>query len=163
MDATAGSDAEAGQTDTGGDESQPPDAGATPEPSYGTPCPAGQRIGSFEVAHWDFYSAVAGEVAEGVIPLTVLQLVHEQGDCRLMRKENPFCDPPCGAGQLCDHDSTCIAYPANISVGEVTVSGLAKPITMQPKRNWRKSTLRRRSRWQRWNLCRPRLMSSRRR
>ena len=102
------------------------------DPVYGTPCPDNTRVGAFEIAHWDFYSSVAGEVAEGVIPLTVLQPVAQVGDCRLLRKENPFCDPPCGAGQLCDHDGSCVPYPANQSVGSVTVTGLKVPVSMEP-------------------------------
>ncbi len=120
--------------DIGDDVSQDVE-GDTGEPAGwtgNTECQNGERIGKFEVAHFDFYGWVSGEVASGVIPLTVLQPVAEEGPCRLMRKENPFCDPPCAGGQLCDHDGSCVPYPANQSVGEVTVSGLAQPVTMTP-------------------------------
>lgn len=96
------------------------------------PCPLGQRVGLVEVAHWDFYASVTGEVAEGVIPLTVLQLVKEEAGCQLLQKVNPFCDPACGPGQLCKHDGTCIPYPENQSVGTMTVDGLYVPVSMEP-------------------------------
>ena len=110
------------------------DAGPSPEVLYGESCESAERIGQFLVAHEEFYAQVSGEVAAGVIPLTVLQEVETQGDCRLMRKENPFCEIPCQAGELCDHDGTCVDYPENKSVGSVTVSGLKDgDVVMEPK------------------------------
>ncbi len=107
------------------------------EAAYGAPCEQNSLVGHFQVTHDETggfaYSAITGTVAEGVIPLTVLQLVEEVGDCALMQKVNPFCDPPCGAGELCEHGGTCIPYPANVDVGSVTVTGLVEsPITMEP-------------------------------
>ena len=110
------------------------DTGQAAAVVYGTPCGLATRIGHFYVAHEEFYAQVSGEVAEGVIPLTVLQEVESEGDCRLLQKKNPFCDPGCGAGALCDHDGTCIPYPENKSVGDVTVSGLTDgELVMEPK------------------------------
>jgi hypothetical protein len=111
-----------------------PDVPDAPSVVYGTPCESATQIGEFQVAHEDFYAQVSGAVAEGVIPLTVLQEVESEGDCRLLQKKNPFCDPGCGAGALCDHDATCIPYPENKSVGAVTVSGLTDgELVMEPK------------------------------
>lgn len=107
------------------------DAAIGHEPN-GEACPLEQRVGYFEVAHWEFYASVAGHVTNGVVPLEVLQAKEQEGNCRLMRKENPFCDPPCGAGQLCNHDGTCLAYPENQSVGTVTVDGLLVDVQMEP-------------------------------
>ena len=110
----------------------PKDTGDPVEPVYGTPCPHDQVVGNFEAANWDFYASVTGEVRDGVIPLTVLQLRKEIGDCRLMQKTNPFCNPPCEGGQACTHDGKCIAFPANQSVGTVTIDGMLKGVTMEP-------------------------------
>lgn len=141
-DATASEDTTGGggTDDTTGGVTDTSDNFGHPLPTtaaYGTPCEQNSRIGHFQVTHDETggfaYSAVTGTVAEGVIPLTILQLVEEVGDCKLMQKVNPFCDPPCTAGQLCDHGGQCIPYPANVNVGDVTVTGLAEsPIIMEP-------------------------------
>ena len=96
------------------------------------PCPLNERVGRFDIADHGLYAAVNGNVADGVIPLTVLQPVGEDGDCVLMMKTNPFCDPPCAAGELCNHDNTCHPFPANRDIGTVTVEGLKVPISMEP-------------------------------
>jgi hypothetical protein len=96
------------------------------------PCPLASRLGGFEVTHEAAYSSVSGSVADGVVPDTILDLVGESGPCQLLRRNNPYCDPPCGAGQACDHDGTCIPYPSNVGVGTVTISGLLAPVEMEP-------------------------------
>ena len=116
--------------DAGPVDSGPVDAGG--EVTLAGECPLASRVGHFDVGHEDFYSIMAGEVAEGVIPLTVLQLVKEEGSCRLLQKVNPFCEDPCGPGELCNHDGKCIPYPENKSVGTVTIDGLLVPVSMEP-------------------------------
>lgn len=102
------------------------------EATYGEACPLNSRVGHFQITHDEFYAAVTGTVASGVIPLTVLQPVLQSGDCVMLRKVNPFCDPPCGGGDLCDHDGSCIPYPSNQNVGNVSVSGtLKEPLVME--------------------------------
>jgi hypothetical protein len=97
------------------------------------PCPLGTRVGAFEVGHYEFYAAVTGTVKDGIIPLEVLQPVLDEGDCRLLRKENPFCDPPCGGGEVCDHSGECLPHPKNVPVGEVSVTGLVEdPLVLEP-------------------------------
>ena len=102
-------------------------------------CPLNTRVGTFEMTHaksGDFdYAAASGEIASGVIPLTVLQEAGSLGSCRLMQKKNPFCDPSCAAGELCDHDNSCVAYPDSLAVGTVTVQGLVETLVMEPKSN----------------------------
>lgn len=106
------------------------DTVAPKEGPNGQACPLDKRVGRFEIAHWEFYGAVAGQVTTGVIPLEILQAKEVSGDCRLMRKENPFCDPPCAAGQLCTHGGACSDYPANQSAGVISVDGLLVPVAM---------------------------------
>jgi hypothetical protein len=76
------------------------------------------------------YSSVSGTVADGVVPITILEEVGVEGGCRLMRRNNPFCDPPCGAGTTCDFDGSCIPYPDNQDLGTVTVGGMDVPVVM---------------------------------
>lgn len=109
--------------DTTGDPE--PDVAGEPEPEVlADACPLNSRVGSLQVSHNEFYSAVVAEVKDGVIPLTVLQPVTELEGCHLLQKVNPFCDPTCGGGEVCDHDGTCIPHPINIPVGTVTMTGL---------------------------------------
>ena len=118
----------------------PPADTTGPTPEYGTPCVPAERVGTVIVSHEpyspgspDYYAAVTAEVADGVTPLTILQLELEQGECRLMRKVNPFCAAPCGPLEVCNHDGVCLAAPQNRSIGTVTVTGLAEdPVVLEP-------------------------------
>jgi hypothetical protein len=96
------------------------------------PCPLDQRLGSFEIAHRELYSAVTGAVADSVNPTTILQPVLDEGDCVLLRKVNPFCDPPCVAGEICSTAGTCIDAPRQKSVGTVVIDGLLIDVAMEP-------------------------------
>jgi hypothetical protein len=129
VETSTGEETETGQEsgeETGGDDFAPT-------------CALDVRLGGFIIGNYetDGYSTVSGSVAEGVIPLTVLQPKEFEEGCQLLQKDNPFCDPPCGAGQLCDHDGGCVPYPENREVGTVTVTGLnvGGPIVMEPKNN----------------------------
>lgn len=96
------------------------------------PCALADRVGGFSVAMEASYTAFSGTVTDGVVPVTVLEQVGGEGDCVLLRRNNPFCDPPCSPGQTCDFDGMCIPYPVNHDVGTVSVSGLAKAIELPP-------------------------------
>jgi len=48
-----------------------------------------------------------------------------------MRRNNPFCDPVCSAGEICTHDSECIPHPENLSAGLIKVSGLSDSLTLE--------------------------------
>ncbi len=95
-------------------------------------CELADRVGSFLVGMEADYTAFSGSVADGVVPVSVLEQVGEDGDCILLRRNNPFCDPLCMPGQTCDFDGNCIPYPANHDVGVVSVSGLAQPVMLDP-------------------------------
>jgi hypothetical protein len=92
------------------------------------PCDAADHVGGFSVAMEASYTAFSGSVADGVVPVTVLEQVGGEGDCVLLRRNNPFCNPTCSPGQTCDFDGTCIPYPVNQDLGTVSVSGLATPV-----------------------------------
>ena len=95
-------------------------------------CPLDRRFGGFSVDVLPDYSLVAGTVADAVNPITVLTPMAAQGDCRLLRRENPFCDPLCEAGQVCNLDEECVPFPSNQDLGRVTVGGLSADVVMQP-------------------------------
>jgi hypothetical protein len=95
-------------------------------------CALDIHVGGFLAGYEETYSAFSGSVADGVVPLNVLQQVNEDGSCRLMRRNNPFCDPGCAAGETCDFDGNCLPYPVNRDVGVVTVTGLEKDVMLEP-------------------------------
>jgi len=94
------------------------------------PCALDEKVGHFEIAHRELFSAVTGEVSDSVNPLRVLETVEEQGDCRILRQNNPFCDPPCSAGEICSRVEECIPYPRAINVGPVKIVGLTSNIEL---------------------------------
>jgi hypothetical protein len=47
------------------------------------------------------------------------------GGCRLLRRENFFCDPGCGAAEVCGAGGQCSPLPEKQDVGSIRVSGLA--------------------------------------
>ncbi len=96
-------------------------------------CPLDQRVGVFEIAHREMFSAITSNgVADAVTPNTVFEEVHRDGDCVFMQKVNPFCDPPCSAAQTCNNDDSCIDRPQTRSVGAVAVTGLLAEVEMEP-------------------------------
>ncbi len=96
-------------------------------------CALVDRVGLFSVVHEPDYSAVDGEISNGVIPTAVLEETVAEGGCRLLKRENPFCDPPCSAGEVCTQEGTCIAYPERQDTGTITVEGLDVDVVMEPR------------------------------
>jgi len=98
------------ESEPGGDDPSPEDNhghSLATSPVFGEACPQNSRVGHFQVTHDEFYAAVTGTVASGVIP-------------------------PCSGGELCEHDGSCIPYPANQNLGSVQVSGtLKEPLVME--------------------------------
>jgi hypothetical protein len=102
-------------------------------PMFRGACPLADRVGGFVLAMEPDYTAFSGAVADGVVPSTVLEPVGEGDGCTLLRRNNPFCDPPCQPGTTCDFDGACIAYPANHSVGTLALTGLTHgEVTVEP-------------------------------
>lgn len=92
----------------------------------------GTAVGTFLIEAQEIFSLVDGAVADAVVPTSVLDEVGHEGDCTFWRRNNPFCDPPCLAGDTCGHDGQCVPFPVNQDVGTVTVTGLAEPVEMTP-------------------------------
>lgn len=98
----------------------------------GDPCPLDDKVGLFEIASRELYAAVTGQVATGVIPSTILFPEGTEAGCTLLRKINPFCDPPCQPGEVCTQAMECVPYPENESIGTVTISGLLQDVELEP-------------------------------
>ncbi len=104
----------------------PDDTGGIPTPdALGGACELAVRAGVFVVEAGRFGS-VAGSMASGVVPVTILEETVTEGDCRLMKRNNPFCSPPCSSGETCDFDGSCIAFPETLDIGDVVIDGLAE-------------------------------------
>lgn len=95
-------------------------------------CALADHVGGFVAGFEPTYSAFSGAVADGVVPVSVLEQVAEDGSCTLWRRNNPFCDPGCAAGEACDFDGSCVPYPVNRDVGVLTVTGLLAPVMLEP-------------------------------
>ena len=116
-----------------GDASEPGEpAFHDPGPLAYTPCEEAAKVGDFRVELTEQYTAVSGNVASAVVAADVPELVRALGDCRLERQRELFCDPPCGGGLTCGDGGRCVPYPANLSVGTVSLWGLAAPVHMEP-------------------------------
>lgn len=98
-------------------------------PLHGS-CPLATDYGGFNLVLGEDSSSIDGAVADGVVPFTVLELLAEAGDCVVLRRNNPFCDPACGPGETCDFDGSCVDYPSNQDLGTVTMRGLARDAEM---------------------------------
>jgi hypothetical protein len=95
-------------------------------------CAMADDYGGFVVTADGKHGWVEGKVADGVVPVSVLEMIASDGDCQLLRRNNPFCDPGCAAGETCNFDGECVPYPSNKDLGTVTVTGLVDPVVMEP-------------------------------
>ena len=96
-------------------------------------CPLDERVGLFSVVHEVDYSAVDGEINEAILPTAIVEETIAEGGCRLLAPINSFCDPACGAGEVCDPGGSCIAYPGRLETGVVTLAGLEVEVVMNPR------------------------------
>lgn len=95
-------------------------------------CPMDTRVGSFTVGDFEKYTIVDGSVANGVVPVTILDETMASGDCRLLLRHNLFCEGGCEQAETCDFDGTCVPYPEAIDLGPVTLAGLVRDVSMDP-------------------------------
>ena len=82
--------------------------------------------------------AALGQEAARIVPARTqaLEPVGEGGGCVMLRRNNPFCDPPCQPGTTCDFDGACIPYPSNHDVGLVDITGLVEPVDSMAGEPW---------------------------
>ncbi|PRP92818.1 hypothetical protein ENSA5_47310 [Enhygromyxa salina] len=114
-------------------ESSEADTGTVAPGPLDGECPLNERVGLFRIVHEPDYSAVDGEIYEAVIPSTIVEQTAAEGGCRLLARENPFCDPACANGEACTHAGTCIPYPERVETGAVTIAGLEVELVMSPR------------------------------
>lgn len=96
------------------------------------PCELADRVGGFSVEAYHDYSIVEGKVANSVVPAAVRDVFAQEGDCRLLKRRSLFCTPTCETGTTCDVNGSCIDYPEQQNLGQVTIAGLKKDIYMDP-------------------------------
>ncbi len=94
-------------------------------------CDASLRTGGFVVALRAKTTTVQGGAASGVVPADVATVSLDDGTCRLLRPPALFCEPACAPGQACTPSGGCITYPAKVSIGTVTITGLSAPVEMK--------------------------------
>jgi Cys-rich repeat protein len=135
-DADNGGGGDESDTDTDTDADADTDTDPTgPDPEtveLGGSCELAELYGYFKVESYIDYSIVDGAIADGVVPVTILENVGEEGDCTLLRRNNPFCDPACSPDETCDPVLGCVPYPADQDLGTVTVDGLLEEVVMEP-------------------------------
>jgi hypothetical protein len=95
-------------------------------------CDLAARVGNFKIALDSTFTAVSGTIASAVDPLEVPQVIQQAGDCRLLGRHNPFCDPACGPEMRCGDGGKCLAAPVPRSAGTVSIAGLSAPVRMTP-------------------------------
>ena len=95
------------------------------------PCEMADDFGGFVVQSAGDNTGVQGAVADGVVPITIFEEIGAEGDCQLLRQNNPFCEPACDVDETCDFDGTCIDYPRNQDLGIVTIRGLVQSVEME--------------------------------
>jgi hypothetical protein len=108
---------------------------ATPDPAevpLAGACALAEDFGGFLVRSDETQAGIDGAVADGVVPISVLEQIAADGDCMLLRRNNPFCEPACDPGWACDFDGTCLPWPVAQDLGTVTLTGLAGPVEMEP-------------------------------
>jgi hypothetical protein len=116
----------------GGDSDPSPDAGDPATVELRGQCALDEHWGGFAIEAGADFSSISGKVEDGVQPVRLLEETLVDGDCRLLRRPNPQCDPACTAAEVCDLDDTCVPQPTTQDVGEVTLAGLVDEVAMTP-------------------------------
>jgi hypothetical protein len=106
--------------------------GASSGPLRGE-CDIAVRVGRFSVEGQSDFGVVQGAVFDGVVPTAIPRLVSESGPCKLLERRNLVCTPACVGATTCGEGGACIAYPRQISVGNVTISGLTQATNLSPQ------------------------------
>ncbi len=98
-------------------------------------CSADVKVGEFRIDVAPEYgdaaqfTSITGNVQDGIVPVQVPVVQSEAGDCRLLTSPIYSCDPTCAGTETCGPDG-CLPYPTAHSVGDVTIEGLAIPMTL---------------------------------
>ncbi len=89
-------------------------------------CDQAKLLGTILLETQNEFSFLDGKVADTVLPGSVRQEEMAMGDCKLMRKRFPFCDPSCQSNEACTFSGECIAFPVRQDLGEICVAGLSE-------------------------------------
>lgn len=125
----AGEDADLSTDSETGGETEATETGEPAEQSY-LSCERSQSAGRFTVQLQDTYTQVGGQVFDGVnlTPKTVLDSAQA---CELVEIASFSCDPGCDSDSVCTAEG-CQAKPSPLSVGAISISGLAAEVSMEP-------------------------------
>lgn len=96
------------------------------------PCPMESHLGGFTISANAGSTVVSGSVEDRVLPLSIQEVVATRGDCRLLRRVIPHCEPACDPSKTCDHEGRCVPWPVQQDLGTVRVHGLGAPVAMEP-------------------------------
>jgi hypothetical protein len=120
-------------------DSTPVDTNAEEAPDPATvalagACPLDQAWGGFSVQASTLANnnGIDGKLSDSIWPWSELEEIASEGDCKLLRRNLPFCTPSCGVGTTCDFDGECVPEPSNQDLGTVTVKGLVQAVSMEP-------------------------------
>jgi hypothetical protein len=81
----------------------------------------------------DGHASLIGRFFDAATPEPFpLALSDEQGDCRLLVPDLPFCAEAC-TPDVCTADDECTPYPKPQSIGTLSVTGLGAPVEIEPK------------------------------
>lgn len=126
---SAGTQAVGGETTEAGAGGDGPSDAPTPRGA----CAVSARLGRFSVERQKDFGVVQGTILDGIVPTSIPEVVTEQDGCKLLRRRNLGCSPACSSSETCGEDGKCIPYPRQISVGDVTIAGLTKAVSMAPQ------------------------------
>ncbi len=118
----------------GMDEPVEPDPPPAEDFAYSA-CTADVKVGEFRIDIAPEYgdaaqfTSITGNVQDGIVPVQVPVVQSEAGDCRLLMSPTYSCDPTCAGTETCGPEG-CLPYPTAHSVGDVTIEGLAIPMTL---------------------------------
>lgn len=130
---SAGAEEPSGESGGGSVEEPSSDPAATElELGPGEVCDRAARIGTFRLDLGADRTTFAGTLTDAVVPAAVLELLAEEDSCQLLGPRSLFCDPGCESGTTCSADGSCIPTPENLTVGDVSVSGLLAPLEVSP-------------------------------
>jgi hypothetical protein len=117
-----------GGTGQPADDAGRPDAGPAPDAGSGPDGGAEPaRIGLLELVELDGWSRALAQLRDApeVPPASLLA---REGDCEILVHPSPgFCEPACTTG-FCLPGGTCVPWPADVSAGPITVTGLTTPL-----------------------------------
>jgi hypothetical protein len=130
---TAGDGSPAGTGGASGTPAQAGSGGRATSDTLGGECDIASRVGRFSVEAQSDFGVVQGAVFEAVVPTSIPRLASEDGPCRLLERRNLVCTPACVGATTCGEGGACVPYPRQISVGNVTISGLTQPTNLAPQ------------------------------